>query len=248
MEFLDIIQLGDKVEMRIAQQAEKKDKTGEAPKVHKSQVVDILDNGNILLSIPIEGGHLVLLSLGIRFEIVFYSNGGLYRAIGIIKERYKRENMYILEVELKSQIEKFQRREFFRYPCSLDLRFFILTPEEAKMDTVDRIFISLRDEHFNEKIEVGNLVDLSGGGTRFRTEREIHDTDVLLLELRLKNAMQDSQYYIVASVVSSYQVTVNDERLYEVRTKFRMEDDKIREEIVKYIFEEERRRLKNEKK
>ncbi len=248
MEFLDIIQIGDKLEMRIAQKAETEEKASDKPKIYKSQVVDFLDNGNMLASMPTEKGRLMLLTLGLRYELVFYSNGGLYRAVGLIKERYKKDNLYIVEIELKTQVEKFQRREFFRYPCTLDLKYFILSKEEAAMETVDEIFTSLRDEHFNEKIEVGILVDLSGGGTRFRTKREIRDTDTLLLELRLKNAVQDAQYYLVANVVASYTVKNNEgELFYEVRSKFKMHDDRIREEIIRYIFEEERRRLRVEK-
>lgn len=246
MKFSEIIRLGDKVEMRVKQKTENADRSGEAPKVYKSQVVDFMENGNLQLSMPTESGRLILLPLGIRFEIIFFSNGGMYRATGIINERYKKDNMYILEVELKSNLEKFQRREFFRYPCTLDLRYFILTEEEAQMDTVENIFSSLRDEHFNEKIEVGILVDLSGGGTRFRTERTIRDTDTLLLELHLKNAESDNQYYIVADVVDSYKVNSGTGQLYEVRVKFQMKDNKIREEIIRYIFEEERRRIRSE--
>ncbi len=247
MNFSEIVRLGDKVEMRVKQKLEKDEKTRENVKAYKSQVVDFAENGNILLSMPTEGGRLVLLSLGIRFEIVFFSNGGMYRALGIIKERYKKDNMYLLELELKSTLEKFQRREFFRYPCTLDLRYFILTEAEAQMETVDEIFGSLRDEHFNEKIEVGILLDLSGGGTRFHTERVIRDTDVLLLELHLKDATSDNQYYLVADVVDSYKVMNTKGVMYEARVKFRMQDNKIREEIIRYIFEEERRRLRTER-
>lgn len=247
MKFSEVICLGDKVEMRIKQKVENADKNKEKLKVYKSQVVDFMDNGNLLLSMPTEGGRLVLLPLGIRFEIVFFSNGGMYRTIGVIKERYKKDNMYIIEVELKSELEKFQRREFFRYPCTLDLRYFILSEEEAGMETVEEIFRSLRDEHFNEKIEIGILVDLSGGGTRFRTQRVIRDTDVLLLELQLKDENASNQYYLVADVVESYKVDTAQGKMYEVRVKFQMKDNRIREEIIHYIFEEERRRRCSEK-
>ena len=63
-------------------------------------------------------------------EFVFYSGGFLYKSIGQIVERFKRDNIYTLEVELKTRLEKFQRREFYRYECSIDFKFFELTEEQ----------------------------------------------------------------------------------------------------------------------
>lgn len=70
MEFLDIIQIGDKLEMRIAQKAETEEKAPEKPKIYKSQVVDFLDNGNMLASMPTEKGRLMLLTLGLRYGLL----------------------------------------------------------------------------------------------------------------------------------------------------------------------------------
>ena len=59
----------------------------------------------------------------------------------------------MLEMELKSQPEKFQRREYFRYPCLLDFKYYELTAEQAMLDSVDAIFSEIRDEHFMKKNE-----------------------------------------------------------------------------------------------
>ena len=73
---------------------------------------------------------------------------------------------------MKSQPEKFQRREYFRYPCLLDFKYYELTAEQAMLDSVDAIFSEIRDEHFYEKERKGKIMDLSGGGIRFTTEQE----------------------------------------------------------------------------
>lgn len=245
MEIADIVQPGDKVEMRVVQQIEAAAKDGNEAKVYKSQVLDIQDE-RLLLAMPTESGRLVLLPLGIRFEIVFYSMGGLYRAIGLIKERYKKDNIYMLEVEFKTQLEKFQRREFFRYPCSLDLRYLVLTEEEDALETREGVFRTIYRSGDTQRIKTGVLLDLSGGGTRFRTPQRLAESDSLLLELRLKNEQHDNQFYIVAHIVECRAVENGREELYEVRVKFLMKDDKIREEIIQYIFEEERRRRQKE--
>lgn len=120
MAFTDLIKPGDKIDIRLLQQVENEERTGDTVKVYKSQVLDINKRGNLEISMPTEGTKLILLPLDVRLEFVFYSGGFLYKSIGQIVERFKRDNIYTLEVELKTRLEKFQRREFYRYECSID--------------------------------------------------------------------------------------------------------------------------------
>ena len=114
MAFTDLIKPGDKIDIRLLQQVENEERTGDTVKVYKSQVLDINKRGNLEISMPTEGTKLILLPLDVRLEFVFYSGGFLYKSIGQIVERFKRDNIYTLEVELKTRLEKFQRREFYR--------------------------------------------------------------------------------------------------------------------------------------
>ena len=45
------------------------------PKIYKSQVLDLKENGNLEISMPVERGKLVLLPLGIRMEFIFFLEG-----------------------------------------------------------------------------------------------------------------------------------------------------------------------------
>ena len=121
MKVSDIIRIGDKIDIRVLQEVEQAEKTDVTVKTYKSKVLDFCSNGNMEIAMPMEAGKLVLLQLGVRYELVFFSRESLYRTVGQVKERYKKDNIYMLEMELKSQPEKFQRREYFRYPCLLDL-------------------------------------------------------------------------------------------------------------------------------
>ena len=109
MAFTDLIKPGDKIDIRLLQQVENEERTGDTVKVYKSQVLDINKRGNLEISMPTEGTKLILLPLDVRLEFVFYSGGFLYKSIGQIVERFKRDNIYTLEVELKTRLEKFQR-------------------------------------------------------------------------------------------------------------------------------------------
>lgn len=243
----ELIRPGDKIDIRLIQQIEQSTVDGTVPKVYKSQMLDFKANGNLLISMPSEGGKLILLPLEVRFEFVFYSMGGLYRGIGQIKERYKKENIYMLEVELKSQLEKFQRREFYRHSCLLDVNYYVLSAEEAKISSPEKILGQLRGDGLYERQERGIIVDLSGGGIRFKSGEERKAGEYLLMELKLSSESLDKQYYIVGTVINCTRLEHISEKTYESRVKFLIKDDRIREEIIRYIFEEERRTRQREK-
>ena len=74
----NIIRPGDKIDIQLVQQIENADRTGTGADTYKSQVLDVLDNGNLEISMPTESGKLILLPLGVRYEFAFYSGGGIY--------------------------------------------------------------------------------------------------------------------------------------------------------------------------
>ena len=90
MAFTDLIKPGDKIDIRLLQQVENEERTGDTVKVYKSQVLDINKRGNLEISMPTEGTKLILLPLDVRLEFVFYSGGFLYKSIGQIVGTYRR--------------------------------------------------------------------------------------------------------------------------------------------------------------
>ena len=237
----EVIHVGDKIEIRIAQEAERESRTAETVKMYKSQVLDMKSNGLLQIAMPTEAGKLVMLSLGLRYEFVFYSMGSLYRAIGQIKERYKKDNYYMLDIELRSELEKYQRREFFRFSCLLDFSFYHIPEEAMQLEKLEDIYEMIRDDYLEGKVTPGKIVDLSGGGIRFYTENPVNADACLLLDIRLKNETMDKQFHIPARVLDCHRVENIQEVRYELRAKFFIRDDKVREEIIHYIFEEERK-------
>lgn len=238
----ELIRPGDKVDISFVQQLEHFEAKNALPKIYKSQVLDIKLDGNLEIAMPSEGGKLVLLPLGVRMEYTFYSRGGMYRAIGQVVERYKSENVYMLEIELKTQLEKYQRREFFRYPCLLDINYYVLTEEEAKAESGESLFVQIREsEESIERERAARAVDLSGGGIRFHTNIELESGQSALFEIHLENESLDKQYYIIGNIISCIKKSGPDGRYYETRAKFMIQDDSIREEIIRFIFEEERK-------
>ena len=65
MTIAEIIQPGDKVDISFVQNVERAKKDQSMPKIYKSQVLDLKENGNLEISMPVERGKLVLLPLGL---------------------------------------------------------------------------------------------------------------------------------------------------------------------------------------
>jgi len=238
----DVIRIGDKIDVRLVQQIENNDKNGETPEVYRSQVLDIKENGNFEIAMPTEKGRLILLPLGVRFEFVFYSyTGSLYKSIGQVVERYKKDGFYMLEVQLRTSLEKFQRREFYRYSCTMDFVFYELDEEQKDVDSVDDILEDMMEGKVALPACHGVMVDLSGGGMKFRSPYELKPGNKILVMLRLTNDKMDRQFHILGKVIACIEVHTPAKVLYESRIKFYIEDNKIREEIIRYIFEEERK-------
>ena len=242
MKFSDVIQPGDKIDIRLVEEIEEEKKSGKSARIYKSQVLDTGEAGEFEISIPIENSRLVLLPLGVRFEFVFYSKGNLYTAFGQVVERYKKDNIFALKIELKSVPEKYQRREFFRHYCTLDCNYYEITPKQAEMQDSNEILAALQEfEELPLQEKYGVIVDLSGGGARITTPFEIESGGNILLVLNLENDVMSQQFMVVAHIIDAHRLYEVKEEKYELRVKFSIKEDKIREKIIRYIFEEERR-------
>lgn len=237
-----VVHLGDKVDIRLAQEVERAAKTHETVKKHKSRVLDIREDGSLEIMMPSEGGGLVLLPLGVRYEFTFRSKEKMYRAIGEIRERYKKDNLYILEIELRSELERVQRREHFRYVCLMDIGYYKIPEGELDLYNMEEVTAAIQEDFLAGREIPASLLDISGGGVRFTTDEELQAGSALLLAFDLKNECVNKHYDIVAEIVDC-RVLEKAADLFEIRAKFLMKDDHVREEIIRYIFEEERKMI-----
>lgn len=239
----DILQAGDKVEIRPVQQWLPDE---EVPYVYKSMVQEIHENGEVDISMPVEEGKYVLLHIGARFEFVFYGESNVYRGVGQIKERFKTNNIYILRIEMKTQLGKLQRREYYRFPCVLDMKYFRIANDISDLDDPDQILELLQEGEPEELEKSATILDISGGGARFVSEEQFETNQYVLMELNLITENMNKEYCIKGRIVSWKKLDTPEPK-YETRLEFVMKDNKVREDIIRYIFEEERIKRRREK-
>lgn len=231
---------GDKLELKSTVSVVLPDGT-EGVKTYRTTVYDILDDGRLELVMPMEQTRLVLLPVDGEYDVCFFSHGGMYRADVRIVDRQKINGTYILVVEMISNLHKYQRREYYRFNCVVEMEAREMTRQET--DTFAKGLTYLISE---KDMVRGVIVDISGGGTRFVSRQKFNEDSILLMSFKLPVMEKERSFLLAAKVVYSGGI---DNRIneYENRVKFEFIDTTTREEIIKYIFDEERRNRKNGK-
>ena len=240
-----IIGIGNKVEFTKVQSTKNSNDVVKdilKKKVYVCQVCDIIDDTKIKVTMPIEGGHVVAVSPNTRLDACFYTTKGLYHGRVVVVERMKEDNIYLMVVELQYELEKFQRRQYYRLSCTMDLQFRRMEEEEIVNFTQNK---EIPDERELRMLSEGVALDFSGGGVRFVSDERYHKDDYLFVKLRISYDDTYKVYVLVGKVVASSEGK-NGRKKYESRVEFVDVSSRVREEIIKYIFLEERKQRKSD--
>jgi c-di-GMP-binding flagellar brake protein YcgR len=91
---------------------------------------------------PMEKTKLILLPIDGSFDLCFYTDSGLYQCFAKVIDRYKSNNVYVVVMELTSNLRKFQRREYYRFSCGLEMHSRQMEPEEIKAIDQNEFYIA----------------------------------------------------------------------------------------------------------
>ena len=172
---------------------------------------------------------------GTRYEVVIYNNKGLFSCIGQVVSRSKVDTIYLVELSLVTKLKKNQRREFYRLECLIDLNYCIINHEVYDATKTKEItyFADLCSKKVKEK---AIIIDISGGGIRFAASYLLGEKTYVYLEFNLGSI----PIKVLGEVIYSSFMKHRDD-IYEIRVKFVDITSDVRERIIRYIFEEERK-------
>lgn len=206
-------------------------KEQDTSKIYLSKVNQILEDNKIEIMMPMEQAKYVLLPKDAIYNMITYSANGLHQCNVKIGNRYKNGNVYIQIVEIVTPVKRYQRREFYRYDCSLPVYCRHLSPEER--DTLDW-------DQDVRGIEC-TAIDLGGGGIRFLTTAvfDVQVPVVCIIPLEMKGQMKEIQ---AMGKILSIKPVKQERESREVRVQFEKISNVAREEIIQFIFEDERKR------
>ena len=210
-------------------------------KKYGSQVLDFDGDRTAKIAMPISEGKIIPLEIDDDYNLCFFTNSGLYQCTARIKKRYIENRMHVMDVIFLTPLKKFQRRKFYRLDCLFPIRYRIVSKEQLEKQSEEE------QDKENEEIlwKEGTISDLSGGGIRFHGNEECKKEDLveIVLPLSLQSGIVPLSLYM--KVVSC--VHFEGSRVaYETRGEFLNINEKERETVIKYVFEEQRRRLRKE--
>lgn len=243
MKLIDLALPGDKIDIQLMQQLEVEElgEKGEVAKTYKSRVFDFVSENELEIAMPTEGGRMVLFQTGLMCKMLFYTKRGLYSCQALVKSRYKKDNFFMLTLLLQTDPVKFQRREFFRIECIIDMQYIPISEEVAEMTSTEGIITEIQKQEYAQLGQNGKILDISGGGIRFSTENKVEDGDMLLVIMHLTNGSINQDFYLVTNIIESQRILNRGMESFVNRAKFLFKDLKDREAIVRFVFEEERR-------
>ncbi|MCM1143210.1 MAG: flagellar brake protein [Blautia sp.] len=210
-------------------------------KTYDSQVIDILSDDRIEISMPFEKTKLVLLPVDGEYNLFFYTSNGLYQCSARVIDRYKNSNVFSVLMDLTSNLRKYQRREYYRFSCALEMNSRTLQEEE--IETMDEGADALVPEL---PLQRSVIVDISGGGLRFVANYKYEAESLILCKYNLWVNGESKEFSLFGKVLSVKQVE-NRPGIYEHRVQYVNMDNDNREEIIKYIFDAERVALQKQK-
>ena len=231
---------GNKVEIQAVERVKYVDEV-EKKKVYQSVVYDVLSEDRLEISMPLEKSKLILLPVDVEYDLYFYTPSGLYQCFAKVIDRYKNDNNYILLFELSSNLRKFQRREYYRLSCALEMNARALEKEEIQaVEQKDRYLVP------GLPLKRSIIVDISGGGIRFVGDYYYEPDSLICCKYHLVVEGQDKEYTLIAKIIVVRELD-DKPGLFEHRAQYINIDTVEREEIIRFIFEEERKHRKREK-
>lgn len=211
-------------------------------KKYVSSLHEILSDGTMVLTNPTVRARLVPLHKGEHYDGYFFLRDKIYVAEFTVEKPYMEGNVRVVRVRLTSDLKKYERRQFFRFETTVDIRYLLLTAANtAEFKEAVKKNNLLQMQGFKD----GTTLDISGGGIRFYSKEMIPESSMVIVHMEVEIDGQKKNHIFLGKVL--YCERHRDKReIYIHRTQFVDYKQDVREELVQYIFKCQRDRLKKQ--
>ena len=226
------LSIGNKIELVDLEQVIKNEKN---KKVYVSKIYDIMQGNTLQIAMPIYEGKIVPLSVNDKYSACFYTDRGLLQCNVIVSARYKSGNLFFLEVVMLGELAKVQRREFYRYNCSLEAKIRVVSDEEYETGGPEDT--SIPEEELDwQGVKIS---DISGGGVKLYQHQYLEKNEVIKLKFMVAILDEIVSFNLFGRILASVPVQGRTD-IFEQRIEFMKIRQEDRDKIIKFIFESER--------
>lgn len=207
-----------------------------------SSIHDIDDDDEcIILTNPTQKARLIPMHPGERYDAYFYSKDNkIYTARVTVSKNLTDGGIRVVRFSLNSDIEKYERRQFFRLETTMDIRYLLLTAQNAEtFRNAVKSNTLLQMEGFKK----GTTIDISGGGIKFTADESLPENSLCIMHIEAVVEDKKKNYIFVGKILQA-SPKVGKRGVFEHRTQFVDLKQDAREELVHFIFHKERDSLK----
>lgn len=246
----EVLTLGDKIDIKVLG---RNGKPKHDAKTLVSKLMDFLDADVISITTPFTNGRTIPLEVGEYYNLCFYTDRGLYQCRGVALNNHREDKSIMSVIRITSSLEKYQRRQYYRLECIQDIVYRIITEEEELLEQklIENAFddseelseYRMKLTELNRDWIRGSMTDLSGGGAKFTSDRRHNTGEKIRMKLELANGEEKKLITVDAAIIQSG-IIINRRDIFEHRVEYVNISRKDREELIRYIFEQERKRRK----
>ncbi len=225
-------------------------------KQYSSKVLELLEDETVKIAVPIQNGLIIPLEVGDKYQFIFYTKRGLYHCRGKITQRYKEGLIAVLIVQLETDLEKYQRRQYYRLEYAMEVQYRVISLEEVSY--IKKLEVGVfHSQEEKEKLEQllkeeqskwikATIIDISGGGCRFNSQEEhpVGRNTKVQLSYSYKGEVKREIY--TAKLIYCEPIE-KIKGYFEHRVEFLEIKDTEREKLIKFIFEQERKIRRRER-
>lgn len=196
-----------------------------------SQLLEPVSDEEMIVSSPIFEARLIFIPVNTRIRLTYiHKKYGLLGFTAVVSERESRGNIAVLHIQRKSEIEKIQRRNHYRFQCSFSAEFRIL----------DR-----NGSQDSEEIPAVKAVtkNISGSGVCIVTSKDIPKNTAVELTIHFNDTLKVK---VVCIVMRNTPFEIKKSASYELGLHFTEISPRDQNFLIKYIFEQQRLLLKKD--
>jgi len=223
-------------------------------------IIQEVNKDNIAIGIPMKMQEQVVLQEGAAYTFRVVLDDALYYFRSRVLGTKISGHVILYLISWPQKVERRQRRHFFRFPCALDAHYWILSGEGglsendaspppgkeekgAPKGEYPRGKMPLNIMAESQEPEKALIVNISGGGLLLASGRYLPEGSVLALRFFLHGKKQ-KEVLVKGKVVRTYPFKIGKVVRYRYGIEFLDLNERVRDEIIRYIFTISRERLR----
>ncbi|MDO9536571.1 MAG: flagellar brake protein [Bacillota bacterium] len=216
--------------------------------VYYQSTIQEIGKDHIALGAPVKKQKQMFLQEGETYSFRLPVADALYSFKSKILGKKFNGYIPLYLISLPEDVERRQRRQFFRFPCMMDLQYWVLSEQGFKngdqpshcSDTATSLSDQVESLGLPEKAVV---INISGGGLMFVSRRRLTVGAVLALRFRLESRAKSTDALLKGKVMRVFVFYIGKVVRYRYGIEFFDINERTRDEIIRFVFTLSRDRI-----